>query len=161
MTIYTRELIDAIAIIAENNNLQVCVKNSAKGGLIVGASAFLGSLLLGPVGLAVGGNFPIRPSFSLNLMVDNWISGTLGGIGAYRATRGVYKSAALVLREDLTELEKQMICEKVVYAFKDADITDVSTILIPMLMAQGEMQKVVLRELVTFFTNQMRMQIID
>jgi hypothetical protein len=71
MTIYTRELIDAIAIIAENNNLQVCVKNSAKGGLIVGASAFLGSLLLGPVGLAVGGNFPIRPSFSLNLMVDN------------------------------------------------------------------------------------------
>lgn len=56
MPVNTQELINALALICDNHNLKVSVKCSAKGGLIVGASAFVGSILLGPVGLAVGGN---------------------------------------------------------------------------------------------------------
>lgn len=73
----------------------------------------------------------------------------------------MYKSAAVILKEDLTDLEKQMICDKVVSAFRDAEINDVASVLAPMLLARGDLQMVVLRELITFFTSQMGMEIID
>nr|CAA16811.1 EG:171E4.4 [Drosophila melanogaster] len=55
MPIDTRELMEAIAIVADERNVRVAVKQSGKGAAICAACSFAGGMLLGPVGLAVGG----------------------------------------------------------------------------------------------------------
>ena len=48
------DLVDVLAKIAKDDNLQVSVKQSAKGGVIAGTGATVGGLLGGPIGIAVG-----------------------------------------------------------------------------------------------------------
>ena len=48
------ELVDVLAKLAKDNNLQVSVKQSVKGGVIAGTCATVGGLLAGPVGIGVG-----------------------------------------------------------------------------------------------------------
>lgn len=54
MPINRDEIISVVAQLAEQENLQVTVKESAKGACIVGSSAFAGGILGGPVGLCIG-----------------------------------------------------------------------------------------------------------
>ena len=88
MPVNTRELIDAVSIIAENQNIQVTVKSSFKASAIVAGSTFAGSVvsnwknnssgcctliclfqqILGPVGIIIGA--------------------TGGGLYAYSQSRG-------------------------------------------------------------------------
>lgn len=55
MTIDTRELLDAVGALAEEQNVRVTIKHSAKGAVIGGAAIFAGGMLLGPIGLLIGG----------------------------------------------------------------------------------------------------------
>ena len=48
------DIIQLTAQLAEEKEMKVAVKESAKGGLIAGGSAFVGGLLGGPVGIAAG-----------------------------------------------------------------------------------------------------------
>lgn len=66
MPVDLQEFIDGLAILADNHNLRVTLQKSGKGALICGTCCFIGGLVAGPVGLAIGG--------------------TVGGITAYRAT---------------------------------------------------------------------------
>ncbi len=54
MPISTVEIMEACRIIADQNQLSVCVKESVKGGLIAGVGALSLGLLFGPFGIAVG-----------------------------------------------------------------------------------------------------------
>lgn len=45
MVLNTRELLDAIAILTDQRNMRVTMKQSAKGALICGASCFVGNFL--------------------------------------------------------------------------------------------------------------------
>ena len=58
MPVNTREIIDLLCTLAEEERLRVTVRESVKGGLIAGGSAAAGGLLLGPIGIAVGNYFP-------------------------------------------------------------------------------------------------------
>lgn len=51
----TSELMNALAILADNEELKVTLKQSGKGGLICGAMCMIGGILAGPPGLLVGG----------------------------------------------------------------------------------------------------------
>lgn len=42
MVLNTRELFDGIAILSDDRNMRVTVKQSAKGAMICGASCFIG-----------------------------------------------------------------------------------------------------------------------
>lgn len=48
MPINTEELLRAVAILADNNNLRVTAKQSGKGAAICGAICFIGGLIGGP-----------------------------------------------------------------------------------------------------------------
>lgn len=58
------EFLRGIAILTDNRNMRVTLKQSGKGAAVCGAMCFIGGLIAGPVGLAVGGS--------------------LGGVTAYR-----------------------------------------------------------------------------
>lgn len=45
MTINTRELIEAVSVVAENHNIRVTVKSSMKASAIVAGATFLGALV--------------------------------------------------------------------------------------------------------------------
>ena len=47
---------EACRLIAREDDLKLCVYESMKGAGIAGASAFVGGMILGPVGLAIGKN---------------------------------------------------------------------------------------------------------
>lgn len=64
MPVDIEEFIHGIAMLADNRNMRVTLKQSGKGAAVCGAMCFVGGLIGGPVGLAVGG--------------------TLGGVTAYK-----------------------------------------------------------------------------
>ncbi|XP_072013868.1 uncharacterized protein [Amphiura filiformis] len=55
MPVTAEELVRLLAILAEEENLRVTVKETLKGGAMAGAGAVIGGMCGGPVGLAVGG----------------------------------------------------------------------------------------------------------
>jgi len=54
MPIAASEIIEAIGVIANEDNIRVTVTQAARGGLIAGACAVGGGLVAGPAGIAVG-----------------------------------------------------------------------------------------------------------
>lgn len=74
MTIKTRELIEAVSVVAENHNIQVTIKSSVRATAIVAGTTFVGAVvrichvaksvkhlnkslflqLMGPIGILVG-----------------------------------------------------------------------------------------------------------
>lgn len=70
MPVATGELIKAIAVLADREDVRVSVKQSAKGAIVAGTCCFIGGILLGPPGLAIGG--------------------VAGGITAYKMTKGKF-----------------------------------------------------------------------
>lgn len=70
MPVDLREFLEGVAILADNHNVRVTVKQSGKGAIVCGVCSFIGGLIAGPLGLAVGG--------------------TVGGITAYKMTGNVF-----------------------------------------------------------------------
>lgn len=64
MPVDIEEFLHGLAILADNHNMRVTLKQSGKGAVVCGAICFIGGLLGGPVGLAIGG--------------------TVGGVTAYK-----------------------------------------------------------------------------
>jgi hypothetical protein len=75
-------------------------------------------------------------------------------------TLGTFKSAAIVIRDEMSDENKEKLCQHVVEAFKNFDATDLA-MLVPLLMTNVSFQTVVLKKVVEFITDEMRMQVID
>lgn len=56
MVINTREIVEIMSDLARHENIRANITQSLKGGAMTGASAFLGGVFLGPLGLAAGKN---------------------------------------------------------------------------------------------------------
>lgn len=54
MPVDTAAVMHTLATLSDEQDMQVCVKESLKGGLYAGVSTVCGGLLLGPIGLALG-----------------------------------------------------------------------------------------------------------
>ncbi|XP_067640531.1 protein Nazo [Eurosta solidaginis] len=140
MPVDSRELIEAISIIANEQNVRVTMKQSTKGAMVCAASAFAGGLLLGPVGLAVGG--------------------TAGSLMAYKMTSGSFRPLADVLLNDLTDAQQEQLIRHVNKALAEFQISDLA-ILLPMIMSNANIQQAVLKTAKSFVSNELKLQIID
>ncbi|XP_017029245.1 protein Nazo [Drosophila kikkawai] len=140
MPIDTRELMEAIAIVADERNVRVAVKQSGKGAAICAACSFAGGMLLGPVGLAVGG--------------------AAGGIAAYKMTSGTFRPLGEVILNDLTDRQREQLVEHVSKAVAEIHPTDI-VMLLPLIVQNASIQQAVLNTVVSFVSNELRMQIVD
>lgn len=140
MPIDTRELMEAIAIVADEQNVRVAVKQSGKGTAICAACCFAGGLLMGPVGLAVGG--------------------AAGGIAAYKMTSGSFRPLGEVILNDLTDRQREQLVQHVTKAVADIHPTDI-VMLLPLIAQNASIQQTVLNTIMSFVTNELRMQIVD
>ncbi|KFB38785.1 AGAP000432-PA-like protein [Anopheles sinensis] len=140
MPIDTRKLFDAVGELMDKDGVRVAIKSSAKGAAIAGSSSFVGGLMAGPIGLFVGG--------------------ALGGLFAYAMTNDQFKPVSHVIKHELSVREQERLKQLIVEALSDFQATDLVVIL-PLLTGNASAQKAVLSTVVSFVTNEMRMQIID
>ncbi len=54
MPVSPEELVRLLAVLAQEENLKVAVKETMKGGAMAGAGAVIGGFCGGPIGIAVG-----------------------------------------------------------------------------------------------------------
>lgn len=160
MVINTSELLDGIAILTDEQNMRVTITSSAKGAMITGATCFVGGILAGPIGLAVGG--VLGGLSSWKLMQGNIFHSSLTGLGFLTngLVSGQFKPISEVIRNDMTIRQKEMLKEHILAAVSGFEPKDLA-ILLPLIMGNHSIQTAVLRTVVSFITNEMHLQIVD
>ncbi|KAL1426277.1 hypothetical protein MTO96_018331 [Rhipicephalus appendiculatus] len=139
MPVKRDEMLDVLCLVSKEKNLRVALKHSAKGGLITGATAMAAGFLMGPVGLAVGG--------------------ALGGCAAAILMRDKFVSAAEII-SNMSDDQKDELITAVQRAVADIEVMDVVEMLI-LLSGDIHMKKRMIRAIIDYFHNQMRLEIID
>jgi len=140
MPINTKELLDCLTMILDEENMKVTIKESGKGTLVCATVCFIGGLLAGPVGLAVGG--------------------TIGGIGALIMTKDSFKPVSEIIRDDLTVAQKEMLAQKIFSAINEFHPKDIAALL-ALLANNQSLQKSVIETVANFLTKEMKLRIID
>ncbi|XP_008555476.1 protein C19orf12 homolog [Microplitis demolitor] len=87
------ELINVICDLSEIKSMKVAVSSSVKSGLLVGAAATVGGLLLGPRGIA--------------------IASLIAGLGTSYAMDGEFRSVPDILKNDLTREQQENLANAV------------------------------------------------
>ncbi|KAK3510222.1 hypothetical protein QTP70_030453 [Hemibagrus guttatus] len=105
--------------VSSSRQMKAAVKNSGKGAVVAGGSAFLGGLLLGPAGIALGG--------------------AIGGLLGWGMTSGQFKPVPQIIME-LPPQEQRKLYENVMEVLGSLDWTDVVQ-LIAMVMGNARMQE--------------------
>ncbi|KAG8229290.1 hypothetical protein J437_LFUL011136 [Ladona fulva] len=114
----TRIIIEQVSQLSELQEIQVTVRESFKGGIIIGGAATAGSLLMGPVGLLVGG--------------------VIGSVMTTASAWGKYKSLVVVIMNDLTPKQQEQLVQALQEALNQVNKEDLLKLL--MLISAGGAQ---------------------
>uniref|UniRef100_A0A023FC85 Hipothetical protein n=2 Tax=Amblyomma TaxID=6942 RepID=A0A023FC85_AMBCJ len=139
MPVKRDEMLDVLCMISNEEKLRVTLKQSARGGLITGASAMAAAVLMGPVGLAVGG--------------------ALGGCVAAVLMRDKFVSATEII-SNMSDDQKDQLVIAAQRAFADIEVAD-AVELVALLCGDIHIKKRIIRAIVDYFQSQMRLEIID
>lgn len=139
MVLNTKALLDGIAVLSDDANVRFTVQSSAKGALITAGYCFVGGLVAGPVGMAIGGG--------------------LGGLHAYK-TAARFRSVGTIIRLDMTDRQREQLGDHMRRVLQDVQAQD-AVILLSLVASSESLKALVLKEVVSFIGTEMRMQIID
>ncbi|KAL2088858.1 hypothetical protein ACEWY4_015757 [Coilia grayii] len=123
--------------LSANQQIKVAVKNSSKGAAVAGGTAFIGGLLAGPPGLAVGG--------------------AVGGLLGCWMTSGQFKPLPQILLE-LPPHQQQKLYTDVMSVLGSVDWTDVAQ-LIALVMGNATLQQQVTATLLSYITKELRAEV--
>ena len=138
MPINTEELLSVAVKLAEERNLQVTITESGKGACIAGGGAFVGGLVGGPLGLAVGG--------------------TLGSIMAYWNGSGKFQSVAEVILS-MSPQQRNDLVNSLQRALQDVALED-ALLLTKLIMSNDALKILVVQEVCKFLKNEMKLNVI-
>ena len=138
MPLSARDVQRVLAILTEEDQLKVTVKNSAYGGLIAGIATTVGGLVAGPPGLLVGG--------------------AVGGAVAY-STAGDFKPVSEIIR-NLNAHDSQLLYESVREIVRNLDAVDYLTAMTFLASGPGlVVRQQLIDKTVEFLSRQMQMYI--
>ncbi|XP_017314110.1 protein C19orf12 homolog isoform X2 [Ictalurus punctatus] len=123
--------------VSSNRQMKAAVRNSGKGAVVAGGSAFLGGLLLGPAGIAVGG--------------------AVGGLLGWGMTSGQFKPVPQILME-LPPQQQRKLYTNVMAVLGSLDWTDALQ-LIALVMGNASMQERIIATILTYVTNELHAEI--
>ncbi|XP_054748675.2 protein C19orf12 homolog isoform X2 [Lytechinus pictus] len=139
MPISAEELVRLLAILAEEENMKVTVKETLKGGAMAGAGAVIGGMCGGPMGLAVGG--------------------AVGGAFGAWMTKGKFKSVPEILLT-FNQYQRDSLYNHFRASFEGMEAQDFDK-LSRLVTESASMRGLVMDSLRGFFNEQMRMQVVD
>lgn len=117
--------------------MKAAVKHSGQGALLAGASAFIGGLMGGPPGIAVGGAF--------------------GGLLGAWMTTGQFRPVPQILLE-LPPAEQQKLYDEAVVILRRLDWTDVAQ-LTALVMGNASLQQKLTAVLINYLSKELRAEI--
>ncbi|TRY61416.1 hypothetical protein TCAL_06685 [Tigriopus californicus] len=138
MVISSSDLLQVVSLLSAEQNLQVTVNQSLKGGAIAGLGAFLGGLALGPRGLAIGG--------------------ASGGLLAAVLAEDSFKSVADVIRYDMKNDDREQLVALVRGIIHDVDAQDLIA-LTAVVNATPALKRHIITEVTRFFSRRMNVTI--
>jgi hypothetical protein len=140
MPLNTKEILSIVTQITQDKHVRVTVGESVKGGCITGATAAVGGLLLGPVGLPLGG--------------------IVGGFAAYLMSKDQFKSLPEVIMYDMTNAQREQLAARVAAVIEELRVEDI-VLLLPLLLKSPGAKAAVLKTVFAFVQNEMQLQIVD
>ncbi|NWV07303.1 CS012 protein, partial [Ptilonorhynchus violaceus] len=137
MPIPVDDVMQLLCHVSEAKGMKAAVKHSGRGALLAGATAFLGGLMGGPPGIAVGGAF--------------------GGLLGAWMTSGQFKPVPQILLE-LPPTEQQKLYDEAMDIIRHIDWTDVAQ-LTALVMGNAGLQQKLAGVLVNYLSRELRAQI--
>ncbi|XP_019740168.1 protein C19orf12 homolog [Hippocampus comes] len=123
--------------ISSHEQIKVAVKGSAKGALMAGGSAFVGGLVGGPPGIAVGG--------------------VVGSLLAAWVSSGQFRPLAQILAE-LPPAQRDKLCRDVSAVLAGLNWTDAAQ-LVALVTGNATLQQQVLAALLNYVTRELRAEV--
>ncbi|XP_062272435.1 protein C19orf12 homolog [Scomber scombrus] len=123
--------------LSAHDQIKVAVKNSTKGAMVAGGTAFVGGLLAGPPGIAVGG--------------------AVGGLLGSWLTSGQFRPLPQILME-LPPAQQQKLCNDVTAVLGNLNWTDAAQ-LITLVMGNVTLQQQVVAALLGYVTNELKAEV--
>ncbi|XP_035538348.1 protein C19orf12 homolog [Morone saxatilis] len=123
--------------ISAHDQIKVAVKNSTKGALVAGGTAFVGGLLGGPPGIAVGG--------------------AVGGLLGSWMTSGQFRPLPQILME-LPPAQQKKLYNDVVAVLGNLDWMDAAQ-LIALVMGNATLQQQVTAALLSYISKELRAEV--
>lgn len=123
--------------LSAHDQIKVAVKNSTKGAMVAGGTAFVGGLLGGPPGIAVGG--------------------AVGGLLGSWLTSGQFRPLPQILME-LPPTQQKKLCDDVMAILGNLNWTDAAQ-LIALVMGNATLQQQVTAALLNYVTKELRAEV--
>ena len=137
MPVSAVDLQRVMAVLADEDELKVTMKNAAYGGVVAGVATTVGGLVAGPPGLLIGG--------------------ALGGLLAY-GSAGNFKPVSQVIK-DMNAHERQLLYDTMKDIIQQLKFDDYSALLAFVSGGQGLfIRQQLMDRMVSFLRDQMRLQ---
>ncbi|NWU52560.1 CS012 protein, partial [Dromas ardeola] len=137
MPIRVDDVMQLFCHLSQEKGMKAAVKHSGRGALLAGATAFLGGLVGGPPGIAVGGAF--------------------GGLLGAWMTSGQFRPVPQILLE-LPPAEQQKLCDEAVGILRNLDWTDIVQ-LTALVMGNASLQQKLTAVLINYLSKELRAEI--
>ncbi|NXY50248.1 CS012 protein, partial [Ceuthmochares aereus] len=137
MPINVDDVVQLFCHLSQEKGMKAAFKHSGRGALLAGATAFLGGLVGGPPGIAVGGAF--------------------GGLLGAWMTTGQFKPVPQILVE-LPPAEQQKLYDEAIVILRRLDWTDVAQ-LTALVMSNAGLQQQLTGVLINYLSKELRAEI--
>ncbi|KAF1589667.1 UNVERIFIED_CONTAM: hypothetical protein FQV15_0001843, partial [Eudyptes pachyrhynchus] len=137
MPIHVDDVMQLFCNLSQAKGMKAAVKHSGQGALLAGATAFIGGLMGGPPGIAVGGAF--------------------GGLLGAWMTAGQFRPVPQILLE-LSPAEQRKLYDKAIVILKHLDWTDVVQ-LTALVMGNASLQQKLTDVLINYLSKELRANI--
>ncbi|XP_030060254.1 protein C19orf12 homolog [Microcaecilia unicolor] len=137
MPVRINDVMALLCHISDQQKMKVAIKHSGKGALIAGASAFLGGLMGGPPGIAIGG--------------------AVGGLFGAWMTSGQFKPLPQIIME-MPVVQQQKLCDDVYSIIRSIDWAD-ATQLILLVTGNAALQQKVAAALINYVSQELKAEI--
>ncbi|XP_065519246.1 protein C19orf12-like [Lathamus discolor] len=134
MPINVDDVMQLFCHLSQEKGMRAAVKHSGRGALLAGATAFIGGLMGGPPGIAVGGAF--------------------GGLLGAWMTSGRFRPVPQILQE-LPPAEQQTLYNEAVVILRHLDWTDVAQ-LTALVMGNASLQQKLIAVLINYLSKELR-----
>ncbi|XP_069724287.1 protein C19orf12 homolog [Phaenicophaeus curvirostris] len=137
MPVNVDDVMQLFCHLSQEKGMKAAFKHSGRGALLAGATAFLGGLVGGPPGIAVGGAF--------------------GGLLGAWMTTGQFKPVPQILAE-LPPAEQQKLYDEAIVILRRLDWTDVAH-LTALVMSNASLQQQLTGVLINYLSKELRAEI--